>query len=44
MLDAFFNTPTGMVIYSLLVFGGLIAAIWGVGYLVARGIEALLDD
>jgi glucose dehydrogenase len=33
-----------MVIYSLLVFGGLIFAIWSVGYLVARGIEALLDD
>jgi hypothetical protein len=32
-----------MVIYSLLVFGGLIAAIWGVGYLIARGIAAWIE-
>jgi hypothetical protein len=43
MLDAFFNAPVGMVVYSLAVFGGLIFAIWSIGYLVARVIEAWLD-
>lgn len=43
MLDAFFNTPVGMVVYGVAVFVGLNAVIWGFGYLAARAIEALLD-
>lgn len=42
MIDAFFNTPLGMAVYSVLVFVGIVGAVWMFGYGAAKVIDRLI--